>query len=333
MRKYGFNFLWMFIWHEGQNPQEPNEKELDFVAEEGFNFVRVPTDYRYWIRDFDYHNPNEQVFEYIDSYLEACMERELHMCLNIHRAPGYCINRNDIEKHNLWLDSAAQEGFIFQWETFAKRYKGIPNQYLSFDLINEPPNIGQYGLTRENHADLMRRTAESIRAIDPERQIVIDGLGGGNIAMPELVDLGAVHSGRGYQPMAVTHYQASWWSDSADLPIPVYPGTNWAGTVWDKDTIRTYYEPWLAVQSQGVEVHIGEFGCYNKTPNDVALRWFSDLLSLYSEFGWGYSLWNFKGPFGIVEHGRPGVVYENYKGFKVDRELLEIYKAHRISSP
>ncbi len=256
--------------------------------------------------------------------------RKLHMCLNLHRAPGYCINRNDLEKDNLWTDKVVQDAFIFQWETFAKRYKGIDSSELSFDLVNEPPGVGQYQMTRENHADLVRRTVKAIRDIDPGREVVIDGLGGGNLAMPELADVDVIQSGRGYQPMSVSHYEAGWWNGHKGLPEPSYPGMEWGGIVWDKEALRANYAPWIALQKMGVKVHIGEFGCYNKTPNDVALRWFEDLLGLYKEYKWGYSLWNFTGAFGIAEHGRPGTVYEDYKGLKVDRKLVDLLLNSRV---
>lgn len=331
MPHYGFNFQWMFVWEPGRTPAEPDLKALDFLAEHGFNFARITTDYRFWTRDFDYFHPDEAVFTYIDRYLEACRQRGIHLSLNQHRAPGYCINRNDLERHNLWTDQIAQDAFVFLWETFARRYADVPSTQLSFDLLNEPPQEGQYGMTRENHAAIMRRTAAAIRAITPDREIVIDGLGGGHLPMPELADLGAVHSGRGYMPMAISHYQAGWWEDSKYLPDePVYPGLVWLGIEWNRDTLRNFYQPWREVEAMGVKVHIGEFGCYNKTPNDVALRWFSDLFSLYREFGWGYAMWNFEGAFGIINHGRPGAKYENYKGYQVDRALLDLMLNNRV---
>ena len=327
---YGFNFLWMYV-SDGETPRPPDERALDFLVRTGFNFVRVPTNYRSWIKDFDYFHPDEAVFSYIDRYLDACRSRGLHLSLNLHRAPGYCINNNDLERDNLWLDPVAQDGFVFQWETFTRRFLGTPSSALSFDLLNEPPNVGQYGLTRENHAAVIRRAVQAIRAIDPAREIVIDGLGGGHLAMPELADLGVVHSGRGYQPMPVSHHKASWWDGHAAAPAPEYPGQVWEGRTWDRDSLREFYQPWRDVEAGGARVHIGECGCYNKTPNAVALRWFTDLFGLYKEFGWGYALWNFAGDFGIVEHGRPGAVYEELHGYKVDRRLLDILLESRVS--
>lgn len=311
-------------------PTSADQPALDFLAKHGFDFVRIPTDYRLWTTDFDYFHPDESVFESIDGYLDALRSRGIHMCLNVHRAPGYCINGNNLERHNLWADEVAQDAFVFMWEGFARRYLGVPSEALSFDLINEPPDVGQYGFTREVHQKVIRRTVAAIRAIDPTREIVIDGIAGGHLAMPELADLGVIHSGRGYQPMPISHFEATWWDGHVGLPQPLYPGTEWDGRVWDRDALVAFYQPWREVEARGVQVHIGEFGCHNRTPNDVALRWLGDLLSVFKQFGWGYSLWNFAGPFGIVEHGRPGTQYETMDGYLVDRQLLELLKENRI---
>jgi len=331
MIHYGFNFQWMYSWTPGRAPQPADEKALDFLASNGFNFVRIPTDYRFWIADFDYLKPNDSVFLYFDAYLEACRSRGLHMSLNIHRGPGYCINGNNLERDNLWTDAVAQDGFVFQWETFADRYREVPISQLSFDLLNEPPNVGEYGLTRANHAALIRRTVAAIRSIDPAREIVIDGLGGGHLAMPELADLAVVHSGRGYQPMPVSHYKAGWWSGHVTAPKPKYPGQKWQGKVWNRETLLEFYQPWRDVEASGARVHIGEMGCYNKTPNDIALRWLGDLFGVYRELRWGYALWNFTGDFGIVDHGRPGARYEPVDGYSVDRDLLDLMISNRVN--
>jgi hypothetical protein len=90
------------------------------------------------------------------------------------------------------------------------------------------------------------------------------------------------------------------------------------------------YEPWREVERMGNPIHIGEFGCYRHTPNDDALRWFTDLFGLFREYGWGYALWQFEGPFGIIGHGRPGARIERRDGYDVDVDLLDLMLASRV---
>ncbi len=331
MPYYGFNVQWM-LPEAGARPRPPDERALDFIAGQGLDFVRLPMNYRVWTKDFDYLHPDESVLDLLDGYLEACRRRGIHLSMNLHRAPGYCITRSDLEKHNLWLDREAQDAFVFLWQNLATRFRdrGIEPDALSFDLVNEPPAIGLNGFSRDRHAALIRRTVAAIRAIDPARPIAIDGLDGGNLAMPELVDLGVTHSGRGYQPYPVSHWGAGWWDGWRAGDAPRYPGVLYEGRHWTAADLRAFYEPWRAVERAGVPIHIGEFGCYNQTPNADALRWFGDLFALFREFGWGYAMWNLEGPFGIIGHGRPGARIEKRDGYPVDIDLLELMLASRV---
>jgi hypothetical protein len=52
---------------------------------------------------------------------------------------------------------------------------------------------------------------------------------------------------------------------------------------------------------RGAAVHVGEWGVLNKTPHEVTLAWMEDCLSLWKEAGWGFALWNLRGPFGVLE--------------------------------
>jgi endoglucanase len=46
---------------------------------------------------------------------------------------------------------------------------------------------------------------------------------------------------------------------------------------------------------------------------------------------WGFALWNFEGPFGIVAHGRPGARFERRGDYLVDIDLLELLLAARLT--
>jgi endoglucanase len=51
-----------------------------------------------------------------------------------------------------------------------------------------------------------------------------------------------------------------------------------------------------------------------------------DCLDLWYEAGWGWALWNLRGPFGVVDSGREDVTYEDFNGHKLDREVLELLR-------
>jgi endoglucanase len=52
-----------------------------------------------------------------------------------------------------------------------------------------------------------------------------------------------------------------------------------------------------------------------------------DQLDLWKEAGWGWSLWNLYGGFGILDSGRSDVEYEEFRGHKLDREMLKLLQA------
>lgn len=329
---YGFNVLWFFSAGGPSPVINPDfihidEKELDFMAQMGCNFVRIPTDYRYFIHDFNYGQYDETFLKLLDKAIEAVVSRGMHCSLNVHRGPGYCINGNEWEKDNLWTDVIAQNAFTDLWKLFTERYSVYSSEQLSFDLLNEPPGPGQYGLTRENHKAIMGRVASEIRKITPDRKIVCDGLSGGHQAAPELADLNIIASGRGYMPMRLTHWHAEWMKENGafDWPYPQWPGMECDGYKWSWEALMDFYKPWKQMADQGVPVHLGECGCYNKVKNETALAWYKDFFSVCNELGFGFALWNFRGPFGIVEHGRENTNWKNINGMKVDAELYELF--------
>jgi aryl-phospho-beta-D-glucosidase BglC (GH1 family) len=325
---YGFNAQWAYSSETIPTPKLADKRMLDFMAKYKFNFLRLPLDYRYWMPNLN-NPPLESFLDVIDGYVHESISRGIHISINLHRAPGYCINGWEKESTNLWSDELPQKAFETLWKTLATKYQGRFKNQMSFDLVNEPPDIGQRGFTRDIHEKVIRKVTNAIHAIDSDRIVVINGLAGGHLAMPELADLSVVHSGRGYQPMLVSHYQAEWWDGSKGMPVPTYP-CEYNGQWWDFDALWEFYGPWRDVQAKGRPIHIGEFGCYKYTDNEVALKWFRDLFEIYRRSGWGYSLWEFDGNFGIANHNRPGVRYESFEGLNVDRQLLDLMLESRI---
>lgn len=313
----GFNLLAKFMAHDERRfPEE----DFEWIAEWGFDFVRFPMDYRCWIGD-DWLDFQEKTLEEIDEGIEYARERDIHVNLNFHRGPGFTV-ANPPEETDLWTDEETQEVFCEHWRHFAERYEGIPSEELSFDLINEPADT-----THEAYAAVARKAVSAIHEVDPDRLVIADGMRYGREPVFELTDVDCAQSTRGYDPHALTHYMAP-WANGERYDEPTWPLEGEDGT-WDKERLRTEcIEPWQKLEREGVGVHVGEWGVYNHTPHDVALSFMEDNLELWEEAGWGWALWNFRGPFGILDSGRDDVEYEDWHGHDLDREMLDLLREH-----
>jgi endoglucanase len=312
-------------------------EEFDFatMADWGFDFARLPLSYWVWGRKDDWSYINEEPLKEIDRAIDLGKQFGIHVNLNFHRIPGYCINERELEPADLFSGTKVQRdkalaAAVFHWQTFAKRYKGIPNRHLSFDLINEPPKMRSYeGYLEERYVEIVRALVAAIRAVDPKRLIFADGLNIGQAPVMGIADLGLVQSTRGYLPKAVSHYTATWVpkDEFESFDLPVWPLKDDKGKIWDRARLKSEcIDPYKSLVDKGVQIHVGEWGCFNQTPHEVTLAWMADNLSLWKEAGWGFSLWNLRGSFGVMDSGRKDVKYEDYKGHKLDRKMIELLR-------
>lgn len=321
----GFNLLEMFT---SKSSGDFAEDDLRWIRDWGFDFVRIPACYTLWVKADDPYELDESMLEKVDRVVRLGGEYGLHVSLNFHRAPGYSVNMERIEPFNLWRDQEALDAFIFHWQTMARRYLGIASASLSFDLVNEPPrpgsgHHGHYPMDRDDHERVVRAAVAGIHEVDPDRLVIADGMGYGRIPAPELADLGIGQSCRAYEPMGVSHYKAG-WVGGEEWPEPRWPGAYHYGETWGRTELEAAYEPWIELARQGVGVHCGEAGAFHFTPHEVVLAWFRDVLEILTANGIGWALWNFRGPFGILDSGRADVSYEAWHGHQLDRSYLEL---------
>ena len=462
----GFNLLNMF--YKGNEDRLFVEEEFKMMSEWGFTFARIPMDYRIWIKSNDWNIIDESQIKRIDRAVEYGIKYDIHICLNFHRAPGFTV-ASPAEATSLWTDEETQEVFANMWAFLAERYKNVPNEYLSFNFVNEPPDISE-----SVYAKVIKKAADAIWEKSPERLLIADGLNYASTPSNMIKDLGIAQAARGYAPFNLTHYKAEWAEGSENFALPTWPivsvpkhlygtakndvprsvysiehdfdeayyldvnvgivsgqaqlitkadgeiiydnlfksgkgegewtvevyreewdvyqnifdkdyrieipaGTklltlevtdgdwmtvndmkfisvsgngkvfsltptndNWGmaippvkidangeiilegADIQDKDWLREYLKPWEELIASGGGAMVGEWGSYNKTPHDVVLRWMDDNLQNFKDIGMGWALWNFNASFGILNSYRDDVDYEDYNGYSLDREMLEL---------
>ena len=211
----GFNLLEKFYRSRERKPFL--EEDFQLISKLGFNFVRLPMDYRCWIQGDHWLDFDEATLRQIDQAVAWGGKYGIHVCINFHRAPGYTVAQ-PAEKTSLWTDAETQRVCALHWATFARRYRGIPNERVSLNLMNEPGKVDP-----AVYAAVVRKLVAAIRSEDPQRLVISDGIEWGRIPVLELADLHIAQATRGYTPIEISHYKASWIHGGENLPFPRWP--------------------------------------------------------------------------------------------------------------
>lgn len=363
---YGFNLLEYFStdadwmkYFPYKNDGMFQEDDFRWIRDWGFNWVRLPMDYRFWTDSQDLLKIHEDKVVPIDRAIKLGEKYGIHVNICLHRAPGYCILDTmdealtgihvTKEKSSVYTDPKMLQAFVNQWTYFADRYKGISSEKLSFNLVNEPivlpppaemEELKKAGklkpedffsgeIARRGAADYTRVARAAIDAIakhDPQRLVVTDGYNGGTTPIPALFDTAVLQSCHTYHPIQVTHYQCEWVRGilTGKEPVPTWPIKDSKGATIDRAQLAQTFQPWRELAGKRIPIHFGEMGCYKHTPPDVVLAWFDDTLSVLSDLHSGWALWNFRGPFGLLDTERAGTKFEGWHGHQLDRQLLTL---------
>ncbi len=340
----GFNLLDFFSPDPKRGYRKTTEEDFKWMSDWGFDFVRIPMAYPAYLefdrrRDItpeEVYHLSEEALERVDRLVYMAHQYHMHVSLNLHRAPGYCINAGFHEPYHLWKDEAAREAFYWHWGMWARRYKNISRDKISFDLLNEPAMIDDMNnqhadkkiVPGEIYAKVAENAAHAIWKENPGHLVIADGNEVGSKVIPELVHLPIAQSCRGYYPHIISHYKAPWAMKDLDhLPPLKYPGQV-GDQFLSREMLERFYDPWIKLAQSGTGVHCGECGCYIETPHEIFMAWFGDVVDILTSNGIGFALWNFRGNFGILDSGRKDVDYEDWHGHKLDRKLLDLILKH-----
>ena len=148
------------------------EADIDRIAAEGFNSVRVPLHYKFFTSD------DAEGFRLIDRLLGWAAKDHILVVLDMHCAPGGQTGTNIDDSYGYpWLYSSpeAQAETVAIWTRIAARYANNPT-VLGYDLLNEP--IPHYPRDQQFNADLepvYRKIAAGIRSVDRNHVLILGG--------------------------------------------------------------------------------------------------------------------------------------------------------------
>ncbi len=239
----------------------------------------------------------------LDAILPLCEKYGIFVVVDLHSPPGgkATVSGYVGSDSGLFTDRQAQEKFVEVWRRIASRYRGAKAIW-GYDLANEPVEDDSAD-SCDDWQTLAERTARAVRAIDPERAIIIERSSwGGPDGLSDFVPIAVsnvVYSVHMYLPHAFTHQGVH-----QQGPSYSYPGVIEAKQ-WDKAALEQALQPVIAFQNRyNVHIYIGEFSAIRWAPDKSACRYLSDLINIFEAHGWDWSYHAFREWSGwSVEHG------------------------------
>jgi hypothetical protein len=249
------------------------------------------------------------------------------MILDLHKTAGYSF---DEEIDDFFRSPELQDSFISLWEEFARRY-GKYDARLSFELLNEVVDV--------NVADIwngiVKRTIAVIRKHAPVTKILAGGVRSNSVLWVSRLDApydeNVVYTFHFYEPLIFTH-QSAYWVDKMpadysteypnDLDTFVNETEKYLPTMHrefyniirtdkaDKSFIRAAFADALrAAGERNAALYCGEYGVIDKASLPSMLNWFSDINSVFKEYGISRAVWTYKGKdFGITDEHFSGIL-------------------------
>lgn len=292
------------------------KSDFDSIKAMGFDHVRIPIDEeQMWDAR---ENKETEAFQLLHNAITWALEADLRVIVDLHIIRSHYFNA---ESNTLWTDPAAQQRLIDMWMELSDELIKYPCDKLAYEIMNEA-----VAEDPDDWNELLAKAIAAIREKEPERIIVV----GSNMwqitaTFPDLKipegERNIILSFHFYSPSALTHHTAS-WTPIAEYDGPVnYPG--WivdtscyaelseeavatmqahANGYFDKAVLEEIMKPAITYAREiDLPLYCGEYGIYPTIPEKLALKWYSDVCSIFNENGIAYCHWAYKGDFPVVK--------------------------------
>ena len=305
------------------------EEDIRTISSFGVDHVRLPIDYD--LVEDEAGAVREEGYDYIDNCIHWCLENNLNLVLDLHKAAGYVFD-DAAYSADFFHNEALMDRFINLWIQLAKRY-GKYHKNVAFELLNEivcPEDSGEWN-------KLADRAIRQIREFAPDTGILVGGTRNNSIVtLKELrkpADRKIVFNFHCYEPLIFTH-QAAYWIDgmpsdySVDYPLSVqkcidetkrliddsfaYPISHLADMECGAQFFCSFFAEAVQIaENYDVPLYCGEYGVIDKAAPEAALRWFKDIHTAFEKYGISRAAWSYKKmDFGITDEHYSSVFQE-----------------------
>lgn len=205
-----------FLYNWRQNFM--SKEDVDRIAEDGFNTIRIPLHSKYFKTDDD------QGFKLIDQLSNWCRQDHVYIILMLESGiGGFTGEASDDGPGYPWLlkDAGMQQYVNTVWQRIANHYKDDPT-ILGYDLMNEPLLWTGY-LPMENLIEPeYRRVTAAIRRVDTHHMIILQPAHGRFSEFGKPFDNNTAYSFHTYSADPNLHWLQQYLDFRSKWQVPVF---------------------------------------------------------------------------------------------------------------
>jgi endoglucanase len=261
-------------------------RHFKIIKDGGFDTVRINL---YGFRQMDDQGVlNPKWFATLDRLVAEAVKQDLHVILDMH----------DYERCFEDVQRCRKQVLAF-WQQVSTHYQHAPANVM-FEILNEPNRA-----MNDHWNALLVEALALIRKTNPTRNVLIGPAFWNNISWLDQLELPAadrhiIVSVHYYEPHRFTHQGAGW----GDAEWRNLSGIRW-GTPEDFAKIEKDFDGAQAwAKKQDRPVFLGEFGAYDKAPQEDRIKYTAAVARAAEKRGWAWGYWQFDSNFIVYDIDR-----------------------------
>ncbi|MFP5238134.1 MAG: glycoside hydrolase family 5 protein [Acidobacteriota bacterium] len=307
-----------------------DDGDIALMAKLGFDNVRLSIDPVPLEQGLNHRGQYADFVTRLDHVVDTMVAHGLAVQIDIHPEEAF--------KQQVKNSNEGVERFVMLWRRLAAHYADRNPDLIYYEIMNEPEVNDPY-----RWAGIQARAAAAIREVAPKNTIIATGPNWSSIAdlltQHPLPDGNVIYNFHFYEPHEFTHQGASWgnpyWiythniayppdtsamqQDLAEVPDARdrYDFEHYWLDGWSAQRIKLQMDAAAAwAKTNDVPLICNEFGVFRNAPQDSRMRWLHDVRTAMEADGIGWTMWDYRGGFGVVwkQNGQPA---------KVDEKVVE----------
>jgi endoglucanase len=260
-------------------------RHFKIIKDGGFDTVRINL---YGFRQMDAKGVlNPHWFATLDSLVNEAVKQKLNVILDMH----------DYERCHEDVPRCRGQILAF-WTQVSEHFKNA-SPLVMFELLNEPNRA-----MNDHWNAVLAENLAVVRKTNPTRNVLIGPAFWNNFSWLPKLELPAndrhiIVSVHYYEPHEFTHQGASWTPEYRNVS-----GIRW-GTADDYAKIEKDFDGAQAwAKKQDRPVFLGEFGAYDKAPQEDRIKYTAAVARAAEKRGWAFGYWQFDSNFIVYDIDR-----------------------------